>query len=291
MRPASDALDALADRHVLVTGGTDGIGKAAAAALASRGASLTLVARDPVRGQRVAAELAARSPRAAIDVLTGDLGSMISVRQLAAAYRRGHARLDVVIHSAGIIDLQRPLSPEGIERNFAVNYLGRYLLTELLDDMLGADARILALATPGIQPMRFDFEAVTRPGASSGFRAYQQSQAANDVWGVALAERLRPRGVRVAVVSPGIVKTGIRRARGAPWWLKVFDLLATPFARSAEAGAATVVQLAADRDWPPGAVLLGVDAKVLKISAATRDPAIQRALAAASARLVAPSAL
>jgi retinol dehydrogenase 12 len=275
----------MTNRHVLITGGTDGIGKETATALARAGATLTIVARDSDRGRRARADILAAAPGADVIFIEADIGLMSSVRRLAQSYRQQRPKLDVLMHSAGIIDMARPMTTEGIERNFAVNYLGRYLLTSLLDDLLQQDARVLALATAGVQPIRFDFDAVTRASGMSGFRAYQQSQAANDVWGAGLADRLAPRGVRVAVIAPGIVKTGIRSAHKAPLWLKLFDLLATPFAISVRRGAETPIRLASDPDWPPKGLFFGSDMKLIKVSEKTRDPTMRADLEKISAKL------
>ena len=272
-------------RQVLVTGGTDGIGKEAARALAAAGAAVTLAGRDRDRGERARADIAAAAPAAEVSFISADVGRMDSVRSLAARYRKDHARLDVLIHSAGIIDLGRPTIEDGLERNFAVNYLGRFLLTALLDDLLQPGARVIALATASWQPIRFDLDGVTRGTGLSGFRAYQQSQAANDVWGLDLSERLAPRGVKVAIVAPGVVKTGIRRGSKAPWWLRALDAVASPFALTVGQGAETTVHLAADPAWPEDAVFFGAGMKPLKVSDKARDPAVRRALADASARL------
>lgn len=214
------------------------MGKATAKSLAEKGANVVLVARDEKRGEQVAREIRDLGGQGEIEFLTADIGEMNSVRRLAENYRARFPRVDVLLHSAGIINLEKTLTAEGIEMNFAVNYLGRYLLTNLLDGFFQSDARIIAMATANVQPIRFNFAGLTQKDAGElgGFRAYQQSQAANDVWGLELAERLRPRNIKVAVVAPGIVKTKIRQNKNAPLWLKLFDFVSAPFALSVEQG-------------------------------------------------------
>ena len=277
----------LQGRRALVTGGSDGLGKATAKALAAAGTAVTLVGRDPERGRRAAAELLALRGGGQVTFEAADVGCLASVRDLAAAFRSRNASLDVLVHAAGVIEMGRARTPEGIERNFAVNYLGRYLLTALLDDLFTPGARVIALATAGVQPLRFDFEGVTGSRPLSGFRAYQQSQAANDVWGVELAERLRARGVHVAVLAPGIFQTAIRRAPGTPWWLRALDRLASPFALTVEEGAKTPVGLALDPwTWPESTVFFGSHLRALETSAGALDSDTQSALREFSARLV-----
>ena len=272
-------------RHALVTGATSGMGLEIAKALARSGVKTTLVARDAESGSCAVEKIKALDPASAVSMLDADVSLMGSVRALADRFRATSPRLDILVHSAGVIDMSRPLTAEGIEKNFALNYLSRYLLTSLLGDLLVDGSRVLALATAGIQPVRFDLAAVTRAEGLSGFRAYQQSQAANDVWGADLADRLRPRGVHVAVVNPGLVRTSIRRSRGAPLWLRLFDLAATPFAVSPSRGAQTAIHLALQADWPAG-VFFGADLKPLQVSEKTSAAAVTTELAAASRTLV-----
>lgn len=272
-------------KFVLITGGTDGIGKATSVALVKQGANVVMVGRNAERGERAVAEVRSLSGVGEVSFLQADMGEMNSVRQLSKTYRSHFPQLDVLIHSAGIINMERSMTAEGIEINFAVNYLGRYLLTALLDNLLKSDARVIAMATAGVQPIRFNFAGVTEETGLSGFRAYQQSQAANDVWGIELAERLRPRGIKVAVIAPGIVKTGIRKTVNAPWWLKLFDFVAAPFALSAEKGAVTPIRLATDTEWIDDAIFFGAGLKPLKISSKAYDPATRRSLAEFSASL------
>ena len=257
-----------------------------AKALAQAGAEITLVARDKKSGLHAADQIGRLHPSSAVSVIEADMSLMSSVHTLAERFRASHSRIDILAHAAGVIDMTRPMTAEGIEKNFAVNYLSRYLLTSLLEDLLVRGARVLALATPGIQPVRFDFAAVTRAEGLSGFRAYQQSQAANDVWGAALADRLRPGGVHVAVVNPGVVNTDLRKSPGAPWWLRMFDLVVTPFAVSPAQGAETMIRLALEADWPHAGLFFGAGSKPVHVSEKAFAAPVRSELSSTSSMLV-----
>lgn len=134
----------------LVTGATSGIGKATAAALAVRGARVVLLARDPSRGKQAVADIRSATGSERIELLIGDLADMASVRQAATELKNRHQHLHVLVNSAALFTSKRQVTAEGLELMFATNYLGPFLLTNLLLDRLqaGAPARILNLTAP-----------------------------------------------------------------------------------------------------------------------------------------------
>ena len=101
------------DKVCVITGGTDGIGKAAAYGLAVQGARLLVHGRDPDKGARAVAELKARSGNPAIEFLQADFGSLAEVRRLAAAVLERTPRVDVLVNNAGSIFVKRALSKDG----------------------------------------------------------------------------------------------------------------------------------------------------------------------------------
>jgi NAD(P)-dependent dehydrogenase (short-subunit alcohol dehydrogenase family) len=193
----------LAEQTILITGATDGLGRALAAELAAEGATVLVHGRDDDRG------------RAAIDELGGnthwlraDLSSLADVRALAEQVRSEHGRLDVLVNNAGIgttIDGSddRALSRDGYELRFAVNYLAGYLLTRLLVPLLepSAPARIVNVASAGQAPI--DFDDVMLERGYSGGRAYSQSKLAQIMFTFDVADELRGRGVIANCLHPG----------------------------------------------------------------------------------------
>ena len=101
------------DKVCVITGGTDGIGKAAAYGLAVQGARLLVHGRDPDKGARAVAELKAHSGNPAIEFLQADFSSLADVRQLAAAVVERTPRVDVLVNNAGNIFVKRTLSKDG----------------------------------------------------------------------------------------------------------------------------------------------------------------------------------
>src|SRR2546428_4585911 len=140
----------VAGKRVLITGATNGIGLAAAEALAGLGAKLAIVARSEARASDAVARIeAAGSGATRVDVLLADLASQAAVRRLAAQVVDRYDRLDVLVNNAGAMNSKRRLTEDGIERTWAVNHLAPFLLTNLLLDRLkhSAPARIVTTSS------------------------------------------------------------------------------------------------------------------------------------------------
>jgi NAD(P)-dependent dehydrogenase (short-subunit alcohol dehydrogenase family) len=183
---------------VLITGATDGLGRALAERLVSEGHTVLAHGRDPDRLREVPA---ARRYRA-------DLASLAEVRAMADKVLAAEPRLDVLVNNAGIGFTipggpGRSLSADGYELRFAVNYLAGYALTrELLPRLIeSAPARVVNVSSGGQTPIDFDDPLLTR--GYSGGRAYCQSKLAQILFTLDLAEELRDQGVTVTALHPG----------------------------------------------------------------------------------------
>jgi NAD(P)-dependent dehydrogenase (short-subunit alcohol dehydrogenase family) len=178
---------------ILITGATDGLGRALARTLAAEGADLILHGRDEARLAGTAAEISAagggRWPRC----VRADLAELAEVRRLAAEVRDSTDRLDVLVNNAGIgfgAAAGRGTSADGYELRLAVNYLAGFLLTLELLPLLRASgpARIVNVASLGQHPL--DFSDLMLERGYSGSRAYGQSKLAQIMFGFELAARL-----------------------------------------------------------------------------------------------------
>src|SRR5579872_7178223 len=145
-------------KRVLLTGATSGIGREAAFQMAKRGASLLLVARDTAKAKAVAAEIARQTGGEPARVFTCDVSLADSIRACAAAVRDEVDGLDVLVNNAGIQQLSRKETPDGVELVFATNVLGYHHLTrELLPLLERAErARIVNVASTYAGELDFD---------------------------------------------------------------------------------------------------------------------------------------
>ena len=198
---------------VLVTGATDGLGRALAVELARDGATVLVHGRDPeriadtVREVTAAAATAGGGSAAAGDrvrAYQADLAGVFEVRYLAELVIAAEPRLDVLVNNAGIGatvpgDGVRQESADGYELRFAVNYLAGYALARLLLPLLRASApsRIVNVASVGQQAIDFGDVMLTRD--YDGMRAYRQSKLAQILFTVDLAAELELEGADVTV--------------------------------------------------------------------------------------------
>lgn len=235
----------------LVTGGTDGIGKAIAVGLAHTGRCVVIVGRDADKGACVESEIRASTLNPHIYFVQADLSLVKEADRLADEVIRGCTTLSCLVHSAGIVRGRRELTAEGIESNFAVNYVSRFALSQRLLPLLTASgrpshrSRILVISGAA-QHGTFDFDDVNMASRFSTVRAILQCCRANDAFTVELADRLASAGetrVTVNCLKVGVVKTNIRRQ--FPAWMKlVVPLIMDPlFARSAQEVAADALRL------------------------------------------------
>jgi NAD(P)-dependent dehydrogenase (short-subunit alcohol dehydrogenase family) len=193
---------------MLVTGSTDGLGRAVARELAARGATVLLHGRDAVRLEATMLELRGATGNERLRSYLADLSSLAQVRGLAEQVLAENERLDALVSNAGIGTGRdrggaREVSEDGHELRFAVNYLAGFLLARLLEPLLvrSAPARIVNVASAGQAPI--DFDDVMLERRYSGSQAYCQSKLAQVMLTFDLAEELADRGVTATALHPG----------------------------------------------------------------------------------------
>jgi len=196
------------DQVVLVTGSTDGLGRAVARELATQGATVLLHGRDPAKGDAALREIREATGNERLAFYLADFSSLAQVHELAEQLLAEHDRLDVLVNNAGIgtggrAVTERELSKDGYELRFAVMYLAPLLLTRLLEPLLvrSAPARIVNVASAG--QAAIDFDDVMLERAYSGVRAYCQSKTALVMLTFDLADELRDQGVTATCLHPG----------------------------------------------------------------------------------------
>jgi NAD(P)-dependent dehydrogenase (short-subunit alcohol dehydrogenase family) len=211
----------LQSKTVLVTGSTDGVGRAVARGLALGGANVLVHGRDAERGRALIAEIEVNGGSASF--LQADLASLAQVRQLADAVHARTDRLNILINNAGIGSgppgAERQTSVDGYELRFAVNFLSHFLLTALLLPLVKAapKARIVNVASLGQHPL--DFDDVMLERSYDGRRAYAQSKLAQIISTFDLAAVLDPAAITVNALHPATYMdtTMVRQGGITPW--------------------------------------------------------------------------
>jgi len=227
----------------LITGATEGVGRATAVELVSKGFTVVLAARNATKAEAVRAAIEAETG-GKVDVILADLTSLKAVHQLAETFKGRYPRLDVLINNAGVFMPKRVLTPDGFETSYQVNYLSHFLLTRLLLDEMkkSPQGRIINLSSSVYTVGKFDVHNLQSEKSFSVMGTYAASKLFMLLFSVELAERLKQTTITVNAVHPGIARTQMMLR--APGRFKVVSYLALPFSISPERGAATSVYLA-----------------------------------------------
>ena len=252
----------------VVTGASRGIGKATAAALAARGATVVTLGRDPSR-----------------NTVACDLASFDAIRAAAAEITARWPRVHLLVNNAGVQHLHRTVNSDGIEMTLAVNHLAPFLLTRLLLPSLeaAAPARVVTISSSLARWGRIDFDNLLQARRYNGTQAYLQSKLANVMFTLSLAERLTTRGVAAMCVYPGLVATDLLRER---WWWRAAWL--RPLWRALfldPDDAAQAVVGAATMPLPPTGSCVTLGGRAVPVPRPARDPERRRRLWDATVRL------
>lgn len=256
----------------LVTGGTSGIGRETALALGRLGATVLVHGRDRAKGEAVVERLR-ESGAAGADLYLASFEEMDTVEELGKTIATEHDRLDVLVNNAGGYFADGALTPDGIERTFAVNHLAPFVLTAtLLANLRAGSGRVVTVSSEahrgGELPIEsgnhdapagesasgiaLDLEALRSTAGYNGWDAYCRSKLANVLFTAELAERVDPTDVTVNCCHPGVVLgSGFTRNMALPARVltlvlsRMPDWMPTPVVDTAAEAAATQTYLAA----------------------------------------------
>jgi retinol dehydrogenase 14 len=232
-------------KTVLITGATNGIGKAAALEIAKQGANVIIVGRDKAKTESVAHELRNSSGNKNIEFMLADLSSQADIHTLTNNFKAKHSRLDVLVNNAGGFFETRKTTVDGLEYTFAFNHLGYFLLTHLLLGTLKASSpsRIVNVSSAAQGLGKIFWEDVQLSKNYGAMKAYYQSKLANVMFTYELAKHLAGTGVTVNALHPGVVNSGFASGVGGFWGF-AFGFIKRFQAITPEQGADTVIYLA-----------------------------------------------
>ncbi len=237
----------LSGRRIVITGATSGLGLAAAHQLASMGATLVLVGRNPEKTDGVRDSLPTPND-AAHATAYADMGDLDAVRRIADEIAEAHPGIDTLIHNAGALSAERRTTDGGLEATVASQVVGPFLLTSLLLPHLSANApaRVLTMSSGGMYSAGLTVSRLQMGEAGSkdeykGAEQYARAKRAQVTLTETWAERFADSGVRFHSLHPGWADTpGVEDA------LPTFRKIVGPLLRTPEEGADTLVWLTAD---------------------------------------------
>jgi NAD(P)-dependent dehydrogenase (short-subunit alcohol dehydrogenase family) len=190
-------------RTAVITGANSGIGRAAATALAAKGARVVLAVRSIVKGDAAAAQMPGT-----IEVRRLDLASLASVREFADGWEGG---IDLLINNAGIMVPPLSQTTDGFEMQFGTNHLGHFALTNLLLPQI--TGRVVTVSSAGHRVGAIDFDDLNWEHKKyRAWRAYGQSKLANLLFTAELQRRLIDAGstVEANAAHPGYAATNLQ---------------------------------------------------------------------------------
>lgn len=233
----------LGERHMLLTGATSGIGKAAARQLATLGARLTLVARDEEKAAALVAELQEQTGNRHIGYEIADLSLMADVHALCDRLLGAGEPVDALVNNAGALFNPRQETAEGLEKSFALLLLAPYILTERLHPLLAKaeSPRVVNVLSGGMYTQKIRVRDLqSERGTYSGSVAYAQAKRGLMILTEEWAGRWADDGIAVNAMHPGWADTpGVEES------LPEFYRLTKYVLRNPDEGADTAVWLAA----------------------------------------------
>ncbi len=273
-------------RTILITGANTGIGYEAARVLAGKGARVLLGCRSAEKASAARDRIRALHPKAEMELLALDLGSLQSVRD-AAAEAAQEERLDLLINNAGIMIPPREETADGFESQFGVNHLGHFALTGLLLAKLRATprSRVVTVSSTAHKAGKIDFDDVHATRSYSRQGRYSMSKLANLLFTHELQRRLVAAGADTLAVAchPGMSDTEL--SRHFPSWAMPIAPLLRLMTQSPAMGALPTLRAATDPEVVGGEYygpsrrfeLVGPPVRV-RPNAASRDLEVARRL-------------
>lgn len=234
------------DKTIFITGGTDGIGRATALALAQQGMVVIITGRDMAKGAAVCRALKKKSNNSNIHYLPLNLASFASIHETAETFSKNFGQLHILINNAGVFSSKLRLTEDQFEWHFGINYLGHFLLTQLLrPKLMKAPApRVINVSSVAQDHGKIDFDNLRGecgPANFNGLEAYAQSKVANTLFTRELARR--EKGIITNALHPGVVRTRFGN-KYSNWGLSLFWHCWKPFMCHPKRGAKTSLYLA-----------------------------------------------
>ena len=276
------------NKTILITGATNGIGKAAAIKFAESAKSIAFTYRNEELAEDLKNEMQKINPNLSIKSFFCDFSVQDSIRECADKIKNDLKAIDLLINNAGVVNTEYSETIDGIENTFAVNHLGYFLFTNLLLDLVKkeSESRIINVSSAAhhfVKGMQWD-DINYKDDFKMGLKAYGQSKLGNILFTKQLAKKLQKDGVTVNAIHPGGVNTSLGNQNNSLSG-RVLKIILKPFFRSPLKGANTIIYLA-EIDGLSITGAYWVDGRVAKTSHYSKNEAEAEKLWRLSEKLV-----
>ena len=276
------------NKTILITGATNGIGKAAAIKFAESAKSIAFTYRNEELAEDLKNEMQKINPNLSINSFFCDFSVQDSIRGCADKIKNDLKAIDLLINNAGVVNTEYSETIDGIENTFAVNHLGYFLFTNLLLDLVKkeSESRIINVSSAAhhfVKGMQWD-DINYKDDFKMGLKAYGQSKLGNILFTKQLAKKLQKDGVTVNAIHPGGVNTSLGNQNNSLLG-RVLKIILKPFFRSPLKGANTIIYLA-EIDGLSITGAYWVDGRVAKTSHYSKNEAEAEKLWRLSEKLV-----
>ena len=276
------------NKTILITGATNGIGKAAAIKFAESAKSIAFTYRNEELAEDLKNKMQKINPNLSINSFFCDFSVQDSIRECADKIKNDLKAIDLLINNAGVVNTEYSETIDGIENTFAVNHLGYFLFTNLLLDLVKkeSESRIINVSSAAhhfVKGMQWD-DINYKDDFKMGLKAYGQSKLGNILFTKQLAKKLQKDGVTVNAIHPGGVNTSLGNQNNSLLG-RALKIILKPFFRSPLKGANTIIYLA-EIDGLSITGAYWVDGRVAKTSHYSKNEAEAEKLWRLSEKLV-----
>lgn len=206
----------LTGKTAVVTGANSGLGWYTTEALAAHGAHVVMACRNAEKADAAKARIAARHPKASLEIMALDLSDLASVKTFAEGVRAKHKKLDLLINNAGVMFAPRGTTKDGFETHFGSNHLGHFALTGHLIGVLTktAGSRVVTVSSDFAWFGRINLNDLNAERRFSRVWAYANVKLANLMCAMELQRRLEAKGAKTISVAahPGYSATNLQSA-------------------------------------------------------------------------------
>ena len=241
----------LNNKTIVISGATNGIGKAAAVELSKKNPRLLFTYRNQKLADKLLTEIKNLSPDTQVHSVYCDFSNQDSIKKCADEINNLCEKIDLLINNAGVVNTSYRETNEGIENTFAVNHLGYFLFTNLLLNKLRGEneTRIINVSSAAhafVKEMQWE-DINFKNNFGQGLKPYGQSKLANLLFTRYLSIKLSTENISVNAIHPGGVNTSLGSQNKA-WYSKPLRLILRPFFRSPLKGAESIIYLATKQD-------------------------------------------